>query len=137
MEESGQSRVRELREEIRGLRQELEEAQECNRELKQEAKRLREEQRRVQFDRSYSYHRHDVVELAQLICKYLENKPSEINSSRIFDCHEDLRYGYGANPEYYNMDIWLLLNVCLASTWFSEKQRDHIKSWCRDQGWLR
>jgi hypothetical protein len=135
VEESGESRIRQLRETIRGLREELEEAQTANEVLSGVAARLCAEQSRVQFDRSYSYDRESVVQLAQLICKYLENKPPQIDSSRIFNCvrscHEDLERNYTDNPEYYEVDMCLLLNVCQASRWFTDKQMENIKSWCK------
>ena len=51
--------------------------------------------------------------MSQLISQYLENKPREIDSNRIFNCvrscHTDLEKGYSDNPEYYPMDVKMLL----------------------------
>jgi hypothetical protein len=94
----------------------------------------------VQFDRSYQYDRHCVVALAQLICKYLEHSPEEIDANRIFNCvkncYQDLLRGYSDNPVYYYVDVRMLLSVCLASsTWFTNRQIDLMNSWRVEQGW--
>jgi len=73
------------------------------------------------------------VELSQLISRYLENKPSNIDGNKIYDCvrscYNDLERGYSDNPEHYYLDMRMLLATCLASTWFSNNQRTSLKSW--------
>jgi Zinc finger, C3HC4 type (RING finger) len=112
-----------------------------------ERRQLVEEQRArlmaeetVQFDSSYKYDRERVVELAQLICKYLENMPNEIAPNRIYNCvrncYLDFQRGYSDNPANYSTDVRMLLHICLASTWFTTKQIGNISVWCQEQGWL-
>jgi Zinc finger, C3HC4 type (RING finger) len=84
-------------------------------------------------DQSYRYDRFRIVELTQLICHYLESKPSHINSGRIYNCvrscYDDYIRGYNDNPEHMFLDLRMLLAVCLASTWFSDKQRANMREW--------
>jgi Zinc finger, C3HC4 type (RING finger) len=93
----------------------------------------------LSFDTNYKYDRSRVVELTQLICKYLENKPEAIDRNRIYNCvkccYDDLKAGYNDNPDHYYIDVRTLLNVCLGSTWFSSNQRQNVESWSREQGW--
>jgi Zinc finger, C3HC4 type (RING finger) len=135
--------IQELKDKIRALRFQLGVEQGERRQLV-EAQRVRlataEEEGAVQFDNSYNYGREGVVELAQLICKYLENKPSVINPSRIYNCvrncYQDFQRGYTDNPANYSTDVRMLLHICLASTWFTTKQRENIMTWCREHAWL-
>ena len=80
--------------------------------------------------------RENVVELSQLISRHLEDKPSEIDSNKLYNCVRscltDLEKGYGDNPEHYYMDMRMLLATCLASTWFSPNQKRSIKQWNKD-----
>ena len=84
---------------------------------------------------NYSFNRHNVVKLSQLISRYLENKPSEINSHRIYNCvqscYRALENGYSNNPKHYDLDMHMLLTTCAASTWFSKKQMGNIRRWIR------
>lgn len=91
------------------------------------------------FDSSYLYGREQVVELAQLICRNLEAKPNKIDANRIYNCvrncFEDLRRDYSDNPKHFHIDMRMLLNICLASNWFTDRQLENIRSWCKQQGW--
>lgn len=93
---------------------------------------------RPPLDRTYQYNRENVVTLAQLICRNLENKPSNVDSNRIFDCVKNcysyLTRGYRNKPKYYRVDMQMLLAICRASTWFSDKQSARIQEWCTEQG---
>lgn len=88
---------------------------------------------RMTLDSSYRYDRSRVVELTQLICQDLENRPVEINENRIYNCvkncYDDFTRGYNDNPEHYRIDMRMLLNVCRASTWFSQKQLANFARW--------
>ena len=94
---------------------------------------LQENESKRLFDGRYDYDRHDVVRLAQLISKHLEDKPSEIDRNKIYDCirccYNALDRGYSDNPEFYYMDMRMLLATCLASTWFSDRQKDSLRRW--------
>ena len=87
------------------------------------------------FHGHYSFNRHDVVKLSQLISRYLENKPYQIDGNKIYNCvqacYRDLEKGYTDNPKHYWLDMKMLLATCEASTWFSDKQRDNIRQWFR------
>jgi hypothetical protein len=87
----------------------------------------------TEYDRSYKYDWNRVVELSQLICRYLENKPNEIDRNRIFNCikliHDDYVRGWNDNPPHFSLDIHMLLSICKASTWFSQNQRTRILEW--------
>jgi hypothetical protein len=91
----------------------------------------------VTFDQSYSYDRSRVVELTQLICKYLEDKPGVIDSNRIYNCikkcYDDLSRRYSDNPVHFGIDVRMLMNVCIASRWFTEKQITNFQQWQRDE----
>jgi hypothetical protein len=81
-------------------------------------------------DRTYSYGRDRVCELATVIANSLESKPANIDSNRIFDCiiniYRDWERGYVDNPKFLYMNAYMLLAVCRASTWFSERQQKRI-----------
>ncbi|GKY92169.1 hypothetical protein MPSEU_000188200 [Mayamaea pseudoterrestris] len=91
------------------------------------------------FVGNYGYNRHSVVKLSQLISRYLENKPNNIDSNRIFNCvsqcYKDLERNYNDNPEFYYVDMRMLLATCDASTWFSNQQRSRISQWMSEQNW--
>lgn len=82
---------------------------------------------------NYRFNRSNVVILSQLISRYLEDKPFQIDSNRIYqcvqNCYRDLEANYSDNPEYYYMDMHMLLTTCIASSWFTSKQRDNIQGW--------
>lgn len=88
------------------------------------------------FTGSYDYDRSSVIKLSQLISRYLENKPPEIDSNRIYDCvrscYMDLLRGYNDNPKHYYLDMRMLLATCAASTWFTKKQYGNISKWIRE-----
>ena len=93
----------------------------------------------LEFDRSYSYNRHKVVRLSQLIARYLEDKPHEINANRIYNnvknCYDDLQKSWADNPKHYHIDMRMLLTTCAASTWFSPNQSANIGGWLATRGW--
>jgi hypothetical protein len=88
----------------------------------------------------YAYDRFSVQKLAKLICQNLESRPADINASKIFDCvrsiYTNLKNGYSDNPEHYNMDVRMLLGVCLASAWFTDNQYSIIRNFANEQGWM-
>lgn len=90
----------------------------------------------VLFRGNYNYKRENVVQLSQLISRYLENKPSAIDQNKIFNCVRtcfmDLEKGYQDNPAHYYVDVRMLLVTCLASTWFTPNQRSNIENWYRN-----
>ena len=92
------------------------------------------------FRGTYDFNRHNVVELSQLISRYLESKPNKIDRNRIFNCvrncYMDLQKDYSDNPPHYYMDMRMLLATCRASTWFSDNQRSQITKWMREQRWF-
>mmetsp|Transcript_46460 Transcript_46460/g.97634 ORF Transcript_46460/g.97634 Transcript_46460/m.97634 type:complete len:243 (+) Transcript_46460:191-919(+) len=89
------------------------------------------------FVGEYNYQRENVVQLSQLISRYLEDKPAEIDGNKIFDCIRnivmDLKRDYDDNPQFYRMDVKMLLATCQASTWFSDRQRVNITTWYEEQ----
>ena len=91
------------------------------------------------FDATYQYDRFRVIELTQLICRNLEEKPPAIDSNRNFNCvkkcFDDFERGWTDNPEYLAVDVRMLLNVCLASTWFTNNQNDCFRRWCQKSDW--
>ena len=122
----------------RGTQQEVEDLKRKIASLKQKNTELKQKLRdrpnvpRL-FHGEYNYRRENVVELSQLISRYLENRPSDIDPNRIYNCvkliYEDYDRGYTDNPEYYYMDVKMLLATCQASTWFSSKQKDNMSAW--------
>ena len=72
--------------------------------LEQERERLRNH---VEFDPDYRYDRFRVVELSQLISRYLMEKPPEINANRAYNCVknicDDVERGWGDNPEHLTL----------------------------------
>ena len=94
----------------------------------------------ILFDDDYDFGRKNVVDLSQLISRYLEDKPDFIDSNRIFicvrNCYTALEKGYKNNPEFYQGDMKLLLSICIGTVgWFTAKQDDLIFEWVRKQGW--
>lgn len=89
-----------------------------------------------QLDPSYGYGRFQVVKLSQLICANLENKPANIDSNRIFNCVrnciKDYERGWSDNPEHFGVDMRMLIHICLASTWFTDRQRTHLRECARE-----
>ena len=87
----------------------------------------------------YDYDCTNVVQLTKLICQHLENKPKAINSNEIYKCVKNisvnLRRDYRENPEHFYTDTRMMLGVCLASTWFSEKQLARIRMMSDENGW--
>jgi hypothetical protein len=87
------------------------------------------------FHGSYHFRREHVVELSQLISRYLLDKPNNINGNRIFNCvrtcYTALDRDYCDNSETYYEDMRMLLATCLASTWFSDNQYNNILEWNR------
>ena len=85
------------------------------------------------FTGNYNYRREHVVQLSQLISRYLECKPQSIDSNKIYNCVRscvmDLERNYGDNPEHYFIDMRMLLATCLASTWFTDNQMRSLKEW--------
>ena len=93
---------------------------------------------RPPLDSTYHYTRENVVTLAQLICRNLENKPSNVDANKIFNCvkhcYDDLTKDWRDNPKHYRIDVQMLLAICRASTWFSNNQSARIQEWCTKQG---
>lgn len=92
------------------------------------------------FDTTYGYDRGGVVELSQVICCSLEDKPSNIDSQRLFICiqrmYRALKQDRHDNPQYYHVNMRMLINICLATSgWFTDRQIDRMDAWCEEQGW--
>lgn len=89
----------------------------------------------------YAYNRFNVVPLTKLICQNLEDIPECINPDKIFECvrriGSDLRKDHEDNPEHFYIDARMLLSVCLASTWFTEKQLGRIREIAAENGWAQ
>ena len=132
------SHKKELDEKDRAHKTELEER---DRVLRKEidALKLKINSLTVSFDASYRYDRFRVIELAQLICRNLLSLPPGIDRNRIFNCVKKCFDAYASNwddnPEYLDTDVRMLLNVCRASTWFTDHQIDCFTSWCQSMGW--
>ena len=133
---------RDVRNEIKALREESARLDNALRESKAKISRLNAKLASrpnlpTLFTGQYNYKRENVVQLSQLISRYLENKPSEIDSNRIFNCvrscYMDLEKNYSDNPQFYQMDMKMLLATCAASTWFTNNQRSNIVSWLHRQ----
>jgi hypothetical protein len=88
----------------------------------------------------YAYDRHCVVKLTKLICQNLENKPIDINANKIFErvrhIYVDLTKGHADNPEHLYIDVRMLFGVCLASNWFTDKQRQNLNNLAMEQSWI-
>lgn len=89
----------------------------------------------------YDYDRFNVVQLTKLICQNLEDMPDYINPNKIFECVRkiglDLCRDLPDNPEHFYIDVRMLLGVCLASTWFTEKQLWRLREIAADYGWAQ
>jgi hypothetical protein len=74
--------------------------------VEREVERLRHQ---IEFDRDYRYDRFKVVELSQLIARYLMDKPPEINANRIYNCVknicDDIERAWSDNPEHLTLVI--------------------------------
>eukprot|EP00560_Eucampia_antarctica_P008743 CAMPEP_0197826336 /NCGR_PEP_ID=MMETSP1437-20131217/3313_1 /TAXON_ID=49252 ORGANISM="Eucampia antarctica, Strain CCMP1452" /NCGR_SAMPLE_ID=MMETSP1437 /ASSEMBLY_ACC=CAM_ASM_001096 /LENGTH=282 /DNA_ID=CAMNT_0043426733 /DNA_START=34 /DNA_END=882 /DNA_ORIENTATION=+ len=88
----------------------------------------------------YNYDRSSVVRLSQLISRYLENKPNQIDAGKIFNCvkkcYSDMERNYSDNPKHYRVDMRMLLSTCYASTWFTNRQINNISQWLTEKGWM-
>jgi len=104
-----------------------------------ELTRARAERARPAFDHSYNYNRFNVSDLAKIICRNLDDKPQNIDANRIFNCvrncYMDYTREYTDNPEFYEMDVRMLINICLNCNWFTDKQWDNFQTWAANQGW--
>eukprot|EP00555_Chaetoceros_dichaeta_P009699 CAMPEP_0198271808 /NCGR_PEP_ID=MMETSP1447-20131203/50667_1 /TAXON_ID=420782 /ORGANISM="Chaetoceros dichaeta, Strain CCMP1751" /LENGTH=284 /DNA_ID=CAMNT_0043964617 /DNA_START=50 /DNA_END=904 /DNA_ORIENTATION=+ len=91
------------------------------------------------FHGEYDFNRHKAVELGQLISRYLECKPRQIDSCKIFcnvkHIYSDLQKGWEDNPKHYYMDVRCLLATAASSTWFTDNQMSNISTWISEQGW--
>jgi len=86
----------------------------------------------------YSYERQDVQELASLLCRRLENKPSRVDAGRTFNAIKklwDCLNKWDDNPEHFYPDMRMLLAIAATTNWFTEKQSGKIDSWMREKGW--
>lgn len=85
------------------------------------------------FRQDYSYDRHSVVELSQVIARNLVDKPPEIDRNRIYNCvklcRDDYERGWQDNPDYLFIDVRMLLATCLASNWFTDTQGKNMRNW--------
>ena len=122
----------------RALASEREAAETMERTLRTEIDTLKAELRqqkaeRHTFDATYAYGRERIIELAQVILRDLELPPRDINTNRIFDCvrkiNRDWERGWDDNPQHMRMDLEMLLSVCVASTWFTKRQHEHLRAW--------
>lgn len=123
------------------------EVKEGIKELSEQLKKVLEENARLSrrpnveplFVGNYHFGRDKVVQLSQLISRYLTNKPNNIDSNRIYtcveSCYRDLRQGWNDNPPHYYVDVRMLLATCVASTWFTDNQVSRIQVWMREQSW--
>lgn len=87
------------------------------------------------LDRFYGYDRFRVVELTQLICQHLEDKPPDIDRNRIFNCvkhiYDAYRGDWPDNPPHLYVNLRMLLNVCRATAgWFTHRQMNKFHTWC-------
>merc|ERR1712224_1132193 len=95
----------------------------------------------ILFTGNYNhFRRENVVQLSQLVSRYLENKPNQIDSNRLYNCirncYMDLVRDFNDNPVHYRVDMRMLLSTCYATQgWFSEKQITNIFEWMQEQGW--
>lgn len=89
------------------------------------------------LDENYRYDRTRVKELSLLICSFLEDMPRNIDRNRIYNCvkqcNDDLCRKWADNPKYYSLDMNMLINICIASNWFSDKQLGNLKEWSRNE----
>lgn len=85
----------------------------------------------AQVDTSYSYGRTRIIELTGLIFQNLERIEIAVDKNRVFQCilniHRDYTRRYSDNPAHMNIDLAMLLQVALASVWFTERQLDRLR----------
>jgi len=118
--------LRKAKEEIESLKVDVETVQ-----AQQDAKVLT-------VDPQYKYNRDRIVELAQLICRDLDEKPEDIDSNRLYNCinniHEDYVNRSNDLPEFFHQDFRMLLSICDSAgiEWFSERQLSNIEKWLID-----
>lgn len=128
-----QERFNEVKEGIKLLTEQLKKVLEENAELR------RRPNVEALFTGNYHFGRDKIVQLSQLIARYLTNKPANIDADRIYNCVEscyrDLRQGWNDNPAHYNLDVRMLLSTCMASSWFSDNQLNRIQTWMSEQSW--
>mmetsp|Transcript_38283 Transcript_38283/g.93070 ORF Transcript_38283/g.93070 Transcript_38283/m.93070 type:complete len:288 (+) Transcript_38283:103-966(+) len=93
----------------------------------------------ILFHGHYLFGREDVVQLSQLISQNVGDKPSVIDSNKIYNCvqscNDYLKRNYADNPKHYRRNMRMLLSICAASTWFSDNQRQNIRTWLSGHGW--
>jgi hypothetical protein len=96
----------------------------------QEMRRSSKRQR-IHFDPSYQYDGDRAVELTQLTSRHLKDKPGNIGNNETYNCvkkcYDTLGRNCGSSTNY-ETDIRMLLNVCLASTWFTDNQMKKFPS---------
>ena len=126
-----QNRFNEVKEGIRQLSEQLKTLLEENDKLR------RRPNVKPLFTGKYNFGRENVVKLSCLIARYLEDKPNNIDTDRIFQCVEscyrDLQQGWNDNPPHYFVDVRMLLATALASTWFTTRQNQRMKMWMEEQ----
>ncbi|CAB9496320.1 expressed unknown protein [Seminavis robusta] len=141
-------RCRSLQGENGRLSQQVSELEFQNSKLQMETQKLEQIGKLMQNQRerplirntgAYDYDRFTVVRLTKLICQDLENKPTEINANKIFDCvrciYQDFERGYNDSPDNLYIDVRMLLAVCMASTWFTPRQEENYERWMSEEGW--
>lgn len=131
-------KIRDLENENKALNMIISQMPDVATRLMDEALRGRELVPKI-FYGDYNFRRENVVQLSQLISRNLENKPLDIDSNRIYqcvsNCYRDLTQNYADNPEFYEVDMQMLLATCNASTWFTVRQRLNIEKWLREYNW--
>eukprot|EP00985_Skeletonema_marinoi_P015709 scaffold8184_cov164-Skeletonema_marinoi.AAC.2 len=139
--ESAERLIESLKEDKKNLKKDLRYAEDKIDDLKEDKKDLKQSLRdrpdlpQIKIG-NYDFRRENVVELSQLISRYLADKPCMIDSNKIYNCvracFTDLEKGYGDNPAHYYMDMRMLLATCLACNWFTDNQLRSIKQWNKD-----
>jgi hypothetical protein len=128
------TRFNEVKEGIATLSEKMKELLEENKQLR------RRPDLDALFTGNYDFGRGNVVKLSRLIARYLESKPSSIDSNRIYscveNCYRDLKQAWNDNPEHYYTDVRMLLATCMASSWFTNNQNNHIRNWMNEQDWI-
>ena len=85
------------------------------------------------FDDNYRYDESNMSDLSRIISRYLYNKPSQINSNRIFNCIKKCYDGalYDGSFDML-LSAKMLLVTAYRSYWFSPNQENRIIEWCRN-----
>lgn len=100
--------------------------------------RSRGQSTKVKVDPHYHYNQFRVIELTQLILQDLGDRPFNISTQRIYQCIEnilrDYHRGFTEDSERLILELQALLGVCLASTWFTYRQRERFREWMIDLG---